>query len=256
MSWDVLFAGQCEQKVEPAQQLTKFLQSLTGSSSIGELVRVLVLKGNRIAPPLLDIRPASPKLPRFHPATLQKQLSALPQDEIAIEGFWEVLRWFPGPGASEPSLEEYRLTITALGEHFYLPQFRALGADLVIDAGVSKHYALSLRGEAAGSNIAALLSEIALISSRGLKTLRGLNEDRAAEPKTNFLCFHRVLSDFTEDIQRPSPLTLRDLQTVAQACVQVEVQAVAEGAMVFHRALIEGNLGEFYHRLHAYKKVP
>lgn len=249
MSCDVMFVGLCERPAAPYERIRQLVQGLAQSKQIGALVRVVVYGKERGGSPLLDLPASAQESKRLEPSLLNAQLSESQRNDLAIEGFWEVMRCWPEPGGETSSLGEYRLTITAVGNTFYWPQYRALSSDLVLDAGSARHFAPSIRGNAARQNIEFLFAELAEVVRCGVNTLRGLDEDRSAEPETTFLCFHRTLSGFAKDAGLSAEPTLAEIQAAAAACEQLGVVSLEGGAMVYHRSCIEGSLHEFYSRL-------
>ena len=119
----------------------------------------------------------------------------------------------------------------------------------MLDAGSAKHFAPSIRGDAARQNIESLFAELAEVARCGVRTLRGLDEDRSSEPETSFFCFHRTLTGFAKDAGLTSEPTLRDIQAAAAVCEHLGVLSLEGGTMVFHRCCMEGNLREFYRQL-------
>lgn len=244
MSCDVMFVGQFERFAAPYGHIRGLVNGLARSKQIGDLVRVVVHDKGRGGIPLLDVLASAQASKRLDTSLLDVHLLQLQGSDIAIEAFWEVMRSWPRSG-----LGEYRLTIAAVGSNFYWPQYRALSADLVLDAGSAKHFSPSIRGEAARQNIESLFAELADVMRCGVQTLRGLDEDRSSEPETTFFCFHRTPTGFARDAGLDEELTLPDIQTAAIACEDLGVLSLECGTMVFHRCGMEGNLSGFYNRL-------
>lgn len=165
--------------------------------------------------------------------------------DFAIEGWWEVDRWWYDPGTEEVTREPYRAILTTRGPGFEWPGLRPETADAVYDGGDSKHLSVRLRGEAARQNIERLVEELASLAELGAQWIVGLDAERDREPTTHWLAFYRKPEDFAPGIS-----ATRVLEAALQ-CSEVAFREVAGSLLVYHREGVDGSLAPFYRELRA-----
>jgi hypothetical protein len=178
-----------------------------------------------------------------------EDLTRLPEryggPDFAIEGWWEVDRWWYDPKTEEMASEPYRAILTTRGPEFEWPGLRPEETDAVYDGGDSKHFSVRLRGEAARRNVELFVEELLSFTERGARWIVGLDAERDRDPSTHWLAFYRDPAGFG------SGCTAAQVLEAALQCSEVAFRETSGSLLVYHRQGVDGSLAAFYRELRA-----
>lgn len=177
------------------------------------------------------------------------------QEKIMIVLWWSAKRYGKskiGGIVESPN----RAIINIVGKDSYFPSAHNNQANLVYEVGDAKDYTWYIYGdEVASKNLEELLKEIRLIADAGALSIKCVDMESSGDPRRNYLCFHRHLDSYIEDIKSFYPIA--DIESISEddllnAVLQSEdidfVEAEA-GLVIYHKKFVTANLTQFYEKL-------